>query len=341
MGNSFFDFCIECIEQARQVPLQWLFVFAGASVFGLFLLVCIIMSSATEDDAPDWLTSFQLNFTLFFFGPWPRGPLPSEQRYRALLEDGTLTQPQALPCWLDKYIQGEEREDKPRIDGGPVGKKTMIEPAELFMSVVVPAYNEEHRLTGMLEEAVNYLENEYGTIAGTATETNGQSSEGTLRQRPNGHHSSLTKYKTNGDYASKGPNRGWEILLIDDGSKDGTLETAFTFARHHQLPSRPRRLSGPWTHRAEHAVNIPAGTIRVVSLAKNRGKGGAVTHGMRHVRGQYVVFADADGASKFDDLGKLVAACEDARDAEGRAVAVGSRAHLVGSEAVVKRSRLR
>jgi dolichyl-phosphate beta-glucosyltransferase len=62
---------------------------------------------------------------------------------------------------------------------------------------------------------------------------------------------------------------------------------------------------------------------------------------MRHVRGQYVVFADADGASKFEDLGKLVAACEEVVDSEGRGIAVGSRAHLVGSEAVVKRSKLR
>ena len=57
---------------------------------------------------------------------------------------------------------------------------------------------------------------------------------------------------------------------------------------------------------------------------------------MRHVRGQYAIFADADGASKFEDLGKLVEASKKIEDAEGRGVAVGSRAHLVGSEAVVK-----
>ena len=62
---------------------------------------------------------------------------------------------------------------------------------------------------------------------------------------------------------------------------------------------------------------------------------------MRHIRGEYVVFADADGASKFEDLGKLVEACKEVEDSDGRAVAVGSRAHLVGSEAVVKRSKLR
>jgi dolichyl-phosphate beta-glucosyltransferase len=57
---------------------------------------------------------------------------------------------------------------------------------------------------------------------------------------------------------------------------------------------------------------------------------------MRHARGTYVVFADADGASRFSDLGGLVQACEKAKDSQGRAVGVGSRAHMVGTEAVVK-----
>ena len=54
------------------------------------------------------------------------------------------------------------------------------------------------------------------------------------------------------------------------------------------------------------------------------------------MRGQYAIFADADGASKFEDLGKLVRESQKIEDAQGRGVAVGSRAHLVGSDAVVK-----
>ena len=38
-----------------------------------------------------------------------------------------------------------------------------IEEAELFMTVVVPAYNEEERMGGMLEEAVEYLQSQYGS----------------------------------------------------------------------------------------------------------------------------------------------------------------------------------
>lgn len=108
---------------------------------------------------------------------------------------------------------------------------------------------------------------------------------------------------------------GWEILIISDGSSDQTERTALDFARSRRPDT--------------------AAAIRVVSLQQNRGKGGSVTHGMRHVRGEYVVFADADGASTFSDLPKLLLACQAVEDGQQKGVAVGSRAHLVGSEAVV------
>lgn len=237
---------------------------------------------------------------------------PEEKKYRTLAKDGTITEPQSLPCWQDRLIKGRVRE------------LSKIEPAELFMSVVVPAYNEEDRLAGMLEEAVNYLEKMYGTLAASATRDAGKK-ENTTRQRRH----------VNG--AGKGATeKGWEILIVSDGSKDKTEEMAFKFARDHQLSLHPKGYAGPWTPKPQEGVPIPPGTIRVVTITQNRGKGGAVTHGLRHVRGQYVVFADADGATKFDDLGKLVNACQEIEDADGRAVAVGSRAHMVGSEAVVK-----
>jgi dolichyl-phosphate beta-glucosyltransferase len=172
------------------------------------------------------------------------------------------------------------------------------------MSVVVPAYNEEERLSGMLEEAVDFLTEEYGTKS-QKTKKNGSAD---IRRR-------------NVDNVSAGAATGWEIIIVSDGSKDRTVSTALEFAQKRVLSSK-----------------IPPGSIRVVELEANRGKGGAVTHGMRHVRGKYVVFADADGASKFGDLRALVAKAQELenKDEESRAVAVGSRAHLVGSEAVVK-----
>lgn len=112
---------------------------------------------------------------------------------------------------------------------------------------------------------------------------------------------------------------GYEILLVNDGSTDSTISTALRFSHAHHLHD----------------------TLRIISLTRNRGKGGAVTHGLRHVRGSHAIFADADGASRFSDLGALVAGASLVQDGGERAVAVGSRAHLVGSEAVVKRSFVR
>ena len=203
------------------------------------------------------------------------------------------------------------------------------------MSVVVPAYNEEARLGGMLEEAVEFLQTNYGDAHGPSVEASKPSTSATYR-RVNG----SRPHTENGGVAysdSSTPiGRGWEILIVSDGSTDQTLDTALQFARDHQLEQYPVPVPGPWKSKGGKATHIPHGSIRVISLEQNRGKGGAVVHGMRHVRGEYVVFADADGASKFDDLAQLVRGCQDVEDSAGRGVAIGSRAHLVGSEAVVK-----
>jgi len=191
------------------------------------------------------------------------------------------------------------------------------------MSVVVPAYNEEARMTGMLEEAVEFLQAQYGDAHG----------ESPSQPKPP---PSSEPRSANGLSAPRA--RGWEVLIVSDGSTDSTVDTALAFARSHQASQQQRaRAPGPWSPTAAAPPTaIPLGAVRVVALERNRGKGGAVTHGLRHVRGAYAVFADADGASRFQDLAALVAACERARDERGRAVAIGSRAHLVGSEAVVK-----
>lgn len=179
------------------------------------------------------------------------------------------------------------------------------------MSVIVPAYNEEERLEGMLEEAIEYLDAEYGrsTKASSKARMNGHTT-GTIR---NGNGNAAQKRESKITDNVTGP-RGYEIILVNDGSKDKTVDVALRLSKKHQL----------------HDI------LRIVSLKENRGKGGAVTHGFRHVRGLYAIFVDADGASTFSDISKLVQGCEEVQDEPCRGIAVGSRAHMVGSEAVIK-----
>lgn len=112
--------------------------------------------------------------------------------------------------------------------------------------------------------------------------------------------------------------KSWEMLLVDDGSRDDTVETAVS-----------------WIKSQPDATNLMK-HIKITKLVKNRGKGGAVTHGMKHSAGNLVLFADADGASRFADVQSL---CDAINKPLG--VAVGSRAHLVKTEAVVKRTFIR
>lgn len=226
---------------------------------------------------------------LSLVAPRPRAVRTSEKQYITVDESGKKTTPKPLPCWYDEHIARKEE----AVKGGISAEEAYeIQEAEVLVSVIVPAYNEEKRLGGMLEETVDFLAKAYSGKKG--------------------------KGKANGAVKGGGSDKsGWEILIVDDGSRDKTVDTALAFVR-------------------EHRKGIPLGSVRIISLEENRGKGGAVTHGMRHVRGEYVVFADADGASRISDLASLVEGCEKVKDVKSRAVGIGSRAHLVGSEAVVK-----
>jgi dolichol-phosphate mannosyltransferase len=81
--------------------------------------------------------------------------------------------------------------------------------------------------------------------------------------------------------------RSWEIVLVDDGSHDGT---------------------------AEWAVRESARDPRVVAvlLAGNHGQSAAIAAGLRHARGAVIVTLDADLQNDPADLPRLLAALESA-----------------------------
>jgi dolichyl-phosphate beta-glucosyltransferase len=89
----------------------------------------------------------------------------------------------------------------------------------------------------------------------------------------------------------------FEIVVVNDGSRDGTGQVARELAKTYPM-------------------------LRLIELHPNRGKGGAVKAGMLDGRGQYVMFTDADQSTPITELDKLLEKLE----REGYDMVIGSRA---------------
>uniref|UniRef100_A0A0N5BK58 dolichyl-phosphate beta-glucosyltransferase n=1 Tax=Strongyloides papillosus TaxID=174720 RepID=A0A0N5BK58_STREA len=111
------------------------------------------------------------------------------------------------------------------------GSRIFTDP-KCYLSIIIPAMNEQERIGTMLQECTEYL---------------------------------TARSKKEKDFT-------YEIIVVDDGSRDDTSEVAYTYAMNN---------------------------LRVLKLAKNKGKGGAIRDGVLHCGGKMILFADADGATKF------------------------------------------
>ena len=95
----------------------------------------------------------------------------------------------------------------------------------------------------------------------------------------------------------------YEIIVVDDGSKDGTSAVVEKFSKKNKH-------------------------VKCLKLMRNRGKGHAVKMGMMCARGSKIFFADADRAMPFTEFQKINKVMADSVDEHHELIVVGSRAHL-------------
>jgi dolichyl-phosphate beta-glucosyltransferase len=151
---------------------------------------------------------------------------------------------------------------------------------EPTLTLVLPAYNEAERIGPALDELFGYLHRR-GDVA-----RDGAPGAGRLPHRI-------------------------EVLVVDDGSSDGTADL---------VRARPEAADGHLEGRIGNGAELS------VLSVPHGGKGAAVRAGMLAARTDLIIFADADMATPPDMIPLLV----DALD--GGAVALGSRIQPDGSD---------
>ncbi len=136
---------------------------------------------------------------------------------------------------------------------------------DIYMSIILPAYNEENRLGPTLTRIGEYLDTKEWTA---------------------------------------------EIIVVDDGSKDGTVD-----------------LVEEWMKKDER--------IKLVRNPENKGKGFSVRNGMLRAKGRYRLFSDSDLSTPIEELDKLLSYIGGRID-----VTIGSRS-IAGSDVQVSQALYR
>lgn len=108
--------------------------------------------------------------------------------------------------------------------------------ADIMLTIIIPAYNEERNIASTLREVAGYLK--------------------------------LRKFS-------------YEVIVVDDGSRDGTYEAAASQAAIFE-------------------------NFKVLKNGLNKGKGYSVKRGMLRGQGKYLVFMDADNSTSIYEFDKFL-----------------------------------
>jgi len=136
------------------------------------------------------------------------------------------------------------------------------------LSVVIPVYNEEKRISKTLEEIDKYLSRQ------TVVEASPHLPERSEGREMNG------VQRTPPRSASQSSAYDYEILVVNDGSTDKTVEV---------LSNLKPQISN----------------LKIIDNKKNNGKGFVVRQGMLSAKGEYRLFTDADNSTSIDQIEKI------------------------------------
>ena len=128
-----------------------------------------------------------------------------------------------------------------------------------MLSIVIPAYNEQHRLPTMLDSTLKYLRESRKDLAVQCRDT-------------------LAAWHSEDELKSVSDST--EIIVVSDGSTDDTDSIVRSYAD-------------------EVKRSNPSNCLRLVKLSRNSGKGAAVRAGMTRSCGMLCLMVDADGATEF------------------------------------------